>query len=58
MHTNTPNHQDERLKIHEAVGVVALVAFVAACVTISFAAIALRGVTISAIDHIKKKGKP
>ena len=56
MHTNP--YQDERLKIHEAVGVVALVAFVAAGVTISFAALALRGVTIGAIDHIKKKGKP
>ena len=55
MQTNP--YQDERLRLHEALGVTALVAFVAAGVVISFAALALRCVVIDAVDQLKQKGK-
>ena len=54
MDSNT--HQDERLKLHEAVGVTALVAFVAISVTVTFTFLAARCYVVDTIVHFKKKG--
>ena len=54
---NSTTSDDERLKLHEAVAVTALVAFVAVGLTITVAALAARCVVVDAIDHLKKKWK-
>ncbi len=54
---NSSNSNDERLKLHEAVAVTALVAFAAFSVTLTVAALAARCVVVDAIDHFKKKRK-
>jgi hypothetical protein len=50
-----PNETDGRLKLHEAIGVTALVAFVAVGLVISVAALAIRCVTVDAIDSLRPK---
>ena len=55
MNQTTKDH-DERLKLHEAIAVTALVAFLAISVTISFGALALRAVVVDAVDQFKQKG--
>jgi hypothetical protein len=50
-----PSEDDcDRLKIHEAIGVTALVAFVAVGLVISFVALAIRCVAVDAIDSLRK----
>ena len=55
MHPNP--YQDERLKLHEAIGVTALVTFVAASMVVVVATLSLRCVVIDAYEHFNKKGK-
>ena len=52
----TPTTDNDRLKLHEAIGATALVAFAAFGLTVTFAALATRCVIVDAIDHFKTKG--
>lgn len=52
----TTKDNAERLKLYEAIGATALLAFVAASLVISFAVLAMRCVIIDAVDQFKRKG--
>ena len=52
--TNQPD--DERLKLHEAIGVTALVVFVAVNLAFWGGVLVVRCYVVDAIDNFKKKG--
>jgi len=50
---NQPN--DERLRLHEAIGVTALIVFVAANLTFWIGVLVMRCYVVDAFDHFKKQ---
>jgi hypothetical protein len=52
-----PTPPSERIKLHEAVAVTALVAFVAVTLTTTVAVLTARLYVVELLDHIKPKGK-
>jgi len=54
--TTTSTPEDDRLKLHEAIGVTALVAFAAFGLTFWVSVLVTRCYIVDAIDHFKRKG--
>ncbi len=52
----TTTIDDDRLKLHEAIGVTALVAFAAFGLTFWVSVLVIRCYIVDAIDHFKTKG--
>lgn len=55
---NSSNPRDERIKLHEAAGVAALLTFLTISQTATYTLLVARCYVVDAIDHIKRKGGP